>query len=202
MANRVAPMGLSPHSHLNGAKWNGQAKTYYIASTDPNAFAIGDPVVLAGSADANGVPSVTLATAGGANLVLGPIVGMGGKAYGGAIGVNPLGNQDTTVIPATKTVGYYVLVADDPSIIFSVCEDSSGTPFTAAEVGLNCSLKAGTNNGYVSAWVLDNSTEATTSALQMKILGLEQASDNALGLNARWLCLINNHCFKASQAGI
>ena len=52
MANANKPMGLSPHSYLNGATWNGQARAYYIASTDPNAFAIGDPVTLAGSGDA------------------------------------------------------------------------------------------------------------------------------------------------------
>lgn len=201
MANTNKPMGLSPHSYLNGAPWSGQARTYFIPSTDGNAFAIGDPVVLAGSADANGVPTVTLATAGGANLVTGAIVGMGGKAYGGAIGVGPL-TQDTTIIPATKTVGYYVMVADDPYIIFAIREDYAGTPLAATDVGLNASLKAGTNNGYTSTWVLDNATEATTAALQLKLLGLVQRSDNAFGIGAEWLVLINDHSFKAPVAGV
>ena len=134
-------------------------------------------------------------------MVLGPIVGMGGKAYGGAIGVDPV-SQDRIVIPATKTKNYYVIVADDPNLIFAVREGASGTPFAAADVGLNCSLVAGTNNGYISTWVLDNTTEATTAALQMKLLGLRQTPDNAFGLNAVWLCLINQHCFKAVVAGV
>lgn len=202
MANPVAPFGLQPVSHLLGLRWNMAARTYFIPSTDTNAYAIGDPVTIAGSADSNGVPTCVLATAGTTNTVLGPIVGMGGKAYGGAIGVNPLGNQDSTIIPATKTVGYYVMVSDDPYVIYAVAEDNGGTPFAATEVGLNCSLKAGTNNGYISTWVLDNSTEATTAALQMKLLGLQQTPGNAFGINAIWLCLVNQSPFKATVAGI
>lgn len=202
MANRVAPYGLVPHEYLNGAKWTGQARTYFIPSTDNNAFAIGDPVVLSGTGSSAGVPAVTLATAGSTNLVLGPIVGIGGAAYGGAIGVNPLGNQYTTIIPATKTVGYHVMVADDPWIIFAVCDGAAGTPFAATDIGLNCSLASGANNGYISTWTLDNTTEATTAALQMKLLGLLQTPDNAFGVNAQWLCLINQHQFKATVAGV
>lgn len=202
MANPNAPFGLSPVSHILGVPWNGAARTYSIPAADTNAYAIGDPVVIAGSADANGVPTCILATAGTTNPVLGAIVGMGGKAYGGAIGVNPLGNQDTTIIPATKTVPYYVMVADDPWIIFAIREDHTGTPLAAADVGLNVSLKAGTNNGYTSTWVIDNATEATTAALQLKLLGLQQTRDNAFGVDAIWLVLINQHCFKATVAGI
>jgi hypothetical protein len=201
MANTNAPFGLKPVGHLL-AGWKGQGRTYYIPSTDVNAFAMGDPVVLAGGADSAGVATVTLATAGTTNLVVGAIMGMaGGKVYGGAIGVNPLGNQDALIIPATKTVGYYVEVADDPFTIFHVMEDYAGTPWTAAEVGLNASLKSGTNNGFISGWVLDNGTEATTSALQMKLLGLAQLPNNVYGIGAIWNCVINNHCYKASSAG-
>lgn len=201
MANRNAPFGLKPVSHLQGI-WNGQGRTYFIPSTDINAYAMGDPVTLGGTSDGAGVPTVTLATAGSTNLVLGSIMGMaGGKVFGGAIGVNPLGNQDATIIPATKTVGYYVEVADDSNIIFQVMEDFAGTPLTATEVGLNASLKAGTNNGYISQWVLDNGTEATTAALQLKLLGLAQLPNNAFGIGAVWNVMINQHCFKAVVAG-
>lgn len=202
MANRVAPFGLAPHEYLNGAKWVGACRTYYIPSSDGNAFAIGDPVVLSGTGSSAGVPAVTLATAGSTNLVLGSIVGVGGKAFGGAIGVNPLGNQDTTVIPATKTVGYHVMVADDPWIVYAVMEDSAQSALAVTDIGLNISLKAGTNNGYQSAWVLDQSTKATTAALQMKIIGLLQQADNAVGTAAVWLCLINQHQYKGTVAGV
>ncbi len=205
MANVNRPAGLVPVGYINGSPWNGQARTYYIPSTDGNAYAIGDPMVLAGTADARGVPSVTVATAGGSNTVLGALVSCGGSVNGAVVG-DPA-NLNTTIIPATKTHDYYVLIADDPAIIFEVQEIGTGTPFTAAEVSLNCSLvaSAGANNtghnGYVSGWMLDNATEATTAALQMKILGLAQRSDNAFGQYAKYLCLINNHVFRTGVAG-
>jgi hypothetical protein len=207
MANAVAPFGLAPVSHLMGMPWNLTARTYYIPSTDTNAYAIGDPVTLLGTGDGAGVSGCVLATAGTTNTVLGPIVGMGGRVYGGAIGVNPLGNQDSTIIPATKTVGYYVMVSDDPYVIYAVCDGATGTPLAAVDIGLNCSLKAGTNNGYLSTWTLDNATQATTAALQVKLLGLQQFAGgaggvNAFGLNAIWLVLINQSPFKATVAGL
>jgi hypothetical protein len=197
MANANTPMGLSPVEYLGGAQWNGKARRYYIPSTDNNAFAIGDPVVLAGDADASGVASITLATAGSA--FLGAIVGMGGTQYGGP-SVDPT-NLNTTVIPATKTRGYYVLVADDPNIIFEVQEIGTGTQLTSAAVGLNCNLVAGTNSGYLSGWLLDNTTEASTSTLDVKLLGLKQVSNNAFGAYAKWLVLINNHVYRGGVTG-
>jgi hypothetical protein len=197
MANANTPFGLAPVEYLGGAQWNGKARRYYIPSTDGNAFAIGDPVVLAGDADSNGVASITLATAGSA--FLGCIVGMGGMAYGGP-SVDPT-NLNTTVIPATKTKAYYVLVADDPNIIFEVQEIGTGTALTSAAVGLNCNLVAAANSGYLSGWVLDNTTEASTSTLDVKLLGLKQVPGNAFGAYAKWLVLINNHVYRGGVTG-
>jgi hypothetical protein len=202
MANVNSPQGLVPVSHKLSVKYAGQTTTYYIPSNDSNAYAIGDPVTLLGSSDAVGNPGCVLATAGTTNTVVGAIVGMGGRAYGGATGVNPLGNQDTTIIPATKTVAYYVQVVDDPYVIFAVQEDASQTALAAADVGLNISLKSGTNNGYISGWILDNTTKATTAALQMKLLGIQNDPSNNLGTAAVWLCMINQHPFKATVAGL
>lgn len=198
MANADRPSGLSPVGYLNGAKWTGGGRVYCIPSTDTNAYAIGDPVVLAGSADGNGVATVILATAGTSNLVTGVIVGWGIK-YGSG-NVDPA-NQ-TAVVPAIKTKAYYPLVEDDPNVIFEIQEVNSGTALTATEVSLNCSLVAGTNNGYISGWQLDNSTEATTAALQLKLLGLVQRQDNAFGLAAKWLVLINNHSYRTGVVGV
>jgi hypothetical protein len=199
MANSNTPFGLSPVEYLSGAKWNGQVRRYYIPSADGNAFAIGDAVVPAGSADAKGIMSVTLATPGSG--LLGAIVGMGGEKYGGP-SVDPT-NLGTTIIPATKTKGYYVLVADDPNIIFEVQEIGTGTPLAAADVGLNANLVAGTNNGYISGWLLTNTTEAATATLDVKLLGLSQRiPDNAFGAYAKWNVLINNHYYRVGSLGL
>lgn len=198
MANANTAFGLAPVEYLSGAPWNGQVRRYCIPSSDGNAFAIGDPVVIAGSADAAGVATVTLATAGSG--ITGVIVGMGGITYGG-MSADPT-NLNTTVIPATKTKAYYVNVVDDPNVIFEVQEIGTGTALTAAAVGLNCNLVAGTNSGYLSGWLLDNSTEATTSTLDVKLLGLVQRSDNAFGAYSKWRVVINNHTYRTGVTGV
>lgn len=199
MANSNAPFGLAPVEYLNGSKWNGQVRRYYIPSSDTNAYAIGDPVTIAGGADTRGIASVILATPGSA--MLGPIVGMGGLQYGGMSG-DPT-NLNTTVIPATKTKAYYVLVADDPNTIFEVQEIGTGTPLSAAEVGFNANLVAATNSGYLSSWVLTNTTEAVTATLDVKLLGLSQRNpNNAFGAYAVWNVLINNHSYRVGSLGI
>src|SRR5437773_5766265 len=147
MANANKPMGLSPHSYLSGAKWTGQGTVYCIPTSDStNKYAIGDPVALAGSADAAGIPTVVLATAGASNAFLGPIVGIGKAVYGGAVN-GSLGQFDSTVIPAAKATAYYVLVADDPNIIFEVQEGGAGTALAAADVSLLINLLSGADNG-------------------------------------------------------
>jgi len=200
MANVSRISGLSPVAYLNGAPWNGQARTYCIPSTDNNAYAIGDPMAFAGSADANGVPTVILATAGTNNPVLGPIVGPGGTKYGGPL-MDPT-DLDNILIPATKTKNYYVAIVDDPNVIFEIEEESTGTAFTAAEVGLNANLVAGTNNGYVSGWMIDRTSPAVTATLQLRLLSLAQRQNNTFGDYAKWWVLINNHSYRIGQVGI
>jgi hypothetical protein len=200
MANINAPAGLSPTQYLNGTPWNGQARLYCILSDNGSAYAIGDPVTLGGSGDDNGVPNVVLATAGTGNVVTGVIVSAGGTQNGGML-ADPT-NLNTTIIPATKTKNYYVMVADDPNILFEIQEGGAGAALTKADLGNNFNLKSGTNSGYLSGWVLDNATAATTATLQLKLLGLVQSRDNAFGTYAKWLVKINNHTFGAGVAGL
>jgi hypothetical protein len=196
MANVDKPMGLKPVSHLLGIPWSGGCHTYYIPSTDNNAFAIGDPVKSAGSADSNGVASVTLGTAG--SPLRGAIVGFGRYEH---LMADP-NSLDTNIIPATKTHDYYAMVADDPFIIFETQEIGTGTAFTATEVGLNADLVAGTNNGFISGWLLNNVGEATTATLNVRLLGLVRRSDNAFGAYAKWLVMINAHELKVGSDGL
>jgi hypothetical protein len=200
MANANRPAGLSPLEYLDGSPYNGKARMFYIASNDGNAYSIGDPVVMSGSADSNGVAGITLATAGFGNMVLGAIVGMGGSKYGGP-GAIP-GSLETTVIPATKSIAYYVLVSDDPNIVYAVQEGGVGAALTAADVGSNIDLKSGTNSGYVSGWTFDNASGNTGSTRQLQLLGLVQTSDNAFGQYAKWKVRINYHQYTAGQAGV
>lgn len=200
MANANKPQGLVPVGSLAGAPWNAKGQVYCIPSTDGNAFAVGDPVVLAGSADANGVPTITLATAGVGNPVLGSLLSPAGAGlYGAEYGIPA---ESPVVIPATKTRAYYVLVQDDPNTIFEIQEDGVGGTIAAASVALNADLVAGTNNGYVSGWMLDSSTVGTGSTIQCKILRAAQRLDNALGTACKWRVLINNHVFRSGITGL
>lgn len=201
MPNVSKAGGLIPVGYLSGANWNGKGRVYCIPDTDDtNPYAIGDPVTLAGSADANGIPTITLATGGATNQVLGSIVsGAGSTEYGGAYGVP---QESPIVIPAVKSRNYYVLVADDPDTIFEIQEDNVGGSVAAASIGLNADLVSGANNGYVSGWELDSSTVAVGATLQLKIMRAAPRRDNALGTDCKFWVLINLHAFKIGQAGI
>lgn len=202
MANTSRIAGLVPVQYLNGAPWNGQTRTYFIPSSDTNAYAIGDPVDLAGTADVNGVPGVVRATPGNnsaANMIVGSVVAVGTQEL-------PIGNilnPNSIIVPATKTSAYYVQVADDPMIVFQMQEGGTQTTALAAtNAGQNVDLASGTNNGYVSGFVLDIATTTTGSGYQMKLLGLVRTQDNAFGTYAKWLVKINLHRYAAGVAGV
>ena len=73
MANVNAPMGFSPIIYGGGAASNQQVRTYYIPSTDSNAYYIGDVVKTIAGSDANGIPAVTKCASG--NTPRGVVVG-------------------------------------------------------------------------------------------------------------------------------
>jgi hypothetical protein len=200
MANVNSPFGLRPVCYRNGSGYAGRATMYQIASGDTNAYAIGDPVVLSGAGSTGGIPVVTLATAGTGNQVLGAVISTGGTRYGGPL-VDPA-SLDSTVIPATKTKNYFVLVADDPDIEFEVQEDSVGGALAVASLGINVNLISGTNNGYSSGWMADSSSVAATATLQLQLLRLSQRPDNEVGNFAKWVVRIVNHSFNAGTAGV
>lgn len=204
MANVNRPQGLSPYRLMDASPWSGTGNVYFIPSTDGNAYAIGDPVkTLTNAADANGVSAVTIAVAGDSQPIRGIIISMGGTVEGAMYG-DPA-NLNITVIPATKTYGYYVMVVDDPSVLFLVQEFSGAgsTNFTSADIGKNCNLKAGTNSGYVSGWVLDDTAaSATNSTRQVKLMGIQRTPDNAFGSYCKFIVRINNHELNAGTAGI
>jgi len=196
MANANRPSGLSPVGNIGGP-FTGQVRLYSILAANTHAFAIGDPVVTdAGGGDTRGIPAVTLAAATGA--IRGVVVGVF-DTYPD-IKIN---NQSSLIRPAAAQTGvWYVLVCDDPDTVFEVQEIGTGTPLAVADIGLNTNLVVGTNNGFLSGWMLDNATEAVGATLQCKILGLVQRVDNELGAYAKWLVKINNHELAGGVAGV
>jgi len=196
MPNENRPTGLSPVKTLTGAPFCGQANLYVIPAADTNAYAIGDPVISGGSANSNGVPTVTIAIATGP--IRGVIVGIGTQE--GLI-ANPSNLDQTIRTAGSKSIDYFVMVVDDPNTLFEVQEVGDGTPFAAADIGLNAALSVGTNNGFFSGWQLSNSGAAVTATIQVRLMGLVRRPDNAFGAYAKHLVLINAHELRVGSVG-
>lgn len=180
MANSNAPTGFKPVRYKSGAPYNGAANTYFVPAADSTALYIGDPVIVAGSADADGIPTATIATAASAGRVTGAIVG-----------IVPSPTITTKYRPASTAC--YILVADDPDLLFECQEDAVGGALAAVDVGLNADMIAGTGSTVtgLSAWQLDTSTKATTATLQLRIFAFAQRPNNVIGANAKVLVRFN-----------
>lgn len=195
MANVSRPSGLKPVGYLGGSPWNGQARIYYVPVGNATALYVGDPVTrLTADADTNGIPSVSIGVAGSA--ICGVIVGV----LPTSASVSLVGSTiDLTRRSLPVSTAGYVLVADDPMTLFEVEEgvtgSAAGTALTAAAVGNNANFVviAGAKTYSDSGTLLDNSTEATTATLNLKLMGLAQREDNAFGARAKWIVKINNH---------
>ena len=199
MANANAPRGLIPYRRASGEPYNGSANIYYVPSSYGTAIYVGDPVqIVTASADLQGIPAVQVITAGNGTdsgiATYGLIGAMVGIVSGGEpiVGIT----QASTVYHPASTAGY-ILVADDPDLLYMVQENGNmgGASPAAGSVpgpGKNVDLVSGSGStvtGY-SGWQL-GSASLSTNALQMRVLRMLEQGDNALGTNAKWLCRIN-----------
>lgn len=188
MANVSRINGLNPVKNLAGGSNTGQVNTYFIPSGSAVNTFVGDPVKADATGDtaaaggkALGIQSVVQAAAGDA--IIGVIVGFA---------VDPT-NLNTPQYRKAST-GQYVLVADDPAMIFEA--EVSGTTLTAADVGLNASIAVGTGSVTTgaSAVTVNGTTAAATATLALRIVGFTQRPDNEVGnASAKVLVKINNH---------
>ena len=193
MANLDRPAGFKPVKHLSGAPWNGKANIYYIPATDATATFIGDAVVLAGAASADGkYPTVAQAAAGNTTIV-GVIIGFGS---------NPevMGNHDDLNMKyRAASTAMYCLVVDDPFVIFEIQEDSASDSYIAAtSVGLNTNIVVGSGSTTTgkSGMELDSSDVSTDTAGQCRLLRIANRPDNELGVHCKWEVLIVEHAYR------
>lgn len=191
MANANIARGLVPVRHRTGAPYNGAGNVYYVPATYGTALYVGDPVIFVTDAsDANGIPTVQRASAAGGAYISGVMLGV--QAAGDppipALAHSPRYHE-------ASTAGY-ILVEDNPDVLFEIQEDSVGGVMTVGAAGRNADLIAG--NGVaatgVSGWMLDSSTLQTTNTLQLRILQPVVRIDNDPTLDyAKWLVAINLH---------
>lgn len=196
MANADTPYGLQP-CNRNGAPTDFQTNIYFVPATDGTAIAVGDPVTLAGSADADGIPTVKRLTAGtisaAASLPVGIVVGFVVK-------------PDNLEVPNYRaaSTSAYVVVADDPALFFAVQEDSVGGALAATDVGRRINFIMGTPSATtgLSGVEVDSSTAAVDATLQAQIIRLLPVPANVIGDNAKWVCKFNGHMYSTATAGV
>ena len=196
MANIDAAFGMRPVQHLDGSPWNGKVTSYLVPSTDASAIYVGDPVKSGGSAgaagtvvygqDVEGMPTAIVAAA-------------GDTLRGVVVGFSPLQSNLETLHRAAST-NRIAYVCDSPDVVFEIQEDSDGAALAAADVGENADIiyAAGNSTTGRSGVELDSSTHVTTTA-QLRILGMVKRADNAIGDQARWLVVINEHELKSTS---
>lgn len=209
MANNNNPKGLQATSRLDGASWNDSGRVYYVPAAVAHALYVGDPVIkTAGSADANGVNGVDLASAGAADQITGVVIGFLGNCVAG--GGNPSffglsGSPGPAFRPASTILDWYVIVNDDPETLFAIQSSDNVAIPTAAIVGKNVNLTAGAGSPYTgySGWTFDPNSAGTGATLQARVISAVQGIDNVVGqAHAKFLVQINTHTELPHQAGI
>lgn len=202
MANLNAPRGFVPSRYMDGSAWNGQANMYVVQQAEPNQINVGDTVKSSANGDANGIPAVTKIT-NGTDTARGVVIAVVQAPPNNPSLVGTTIDLATQNIPAAKTKDYYVLVVDDPAVLFELQDDGLAA-LTATSCNKNASYTVAnpTAPQQNSASVLTTASVAVTQALPLKIVGLAQRADNAFGLNAKWLVKLQQHELQGNTAGV
>ena len=175
MANVDNPFGLRPIRRQGASYLSGGGNLYCVPATVAVEIAPGDVVIKDGSADANGIPTVGVATAAGS--VTGICLGIA-NAPDPSLDISVANSVtfDSTLNTVASQVNY-ILVEDDPGV---TCQAQFAGTLVADNIGLNAELvpTAPTQDGK-SNFEIDN--PATTVTLPVKILRVVQRVNNELG---------------------
>lgn len=194
--------GFRPVRYLNGAPWNGQANLYFVPASDASVIMVGDFVKLLGdSRNPTGVPTVTRCVAG--DTPVGVVVGISFTGEGDLQNVPPVNDLNTPVYRRAST-DRYVMVVDDPNVLFEAQLSAAGS-FSSADVGLNVNYRATAGNTATgsSGMDVDIATKATTNTLPLKLVGWPYKAQNVLGdafFNV--LVKLNQHAYALGSTGV
>lgn len=195
------PWGLKPVRYFNGAAWNDQVTPYQI----PNAYATnlfrGDPATA--NAAANG--TLTIATAGAGNAILGVFFGF--QWLDATTGSQVFSDTWTAATPTFQNTPATAFVVDDPMVVFNIQGDGNGGGIVTANLLRNASLVAGAGSTYSgeSGWMLAQATIGTAANSQVKIIRFVPTAEgtNVSGLQYNNVeVLINNGYYKAGVASV
>lgn len=195
--NTNAPQGLKPVRYMDGTPYTGKTNVYNIASGYATALGENHPVAV--------LSDGTLGVGVAGSQCRGVLRSV---EYYTSAGVFTQSNNwpaSTTVKTGTVVKAF---VADDPTLVFDVQEtdgsSGAGTPLALADKNLNINFVIGAPNTMgISTTSINNTTENTTSTLNLKILALSDYPGNAVGNYANWLCTWNTHDLKSvGTAGV
>lgn len=174
MANVSRPNGLRPTKHINGSPWNGQTQMFALLAADSTVVGVGDIVNWGGTADANGVASITRATA-DAGLPVGVVVGF-------------VPDYSNLALPsqyrATLTARY-AYVCTDPTVVYEV-QAGASTAITAVGMNMGMNYTAVNTSTGLSAMTALGGAGATTAALPLKVIGVVQRPDSDMSDPLNW----------------
>ena len=188
MANNDKAFGLRPLGNLSGT---GAQKQYGYEIADNQAGAIfqGDLVTLKDGYILQFNPAAHTAAVG---------------VFNGCFYNDPTTQKPTFInyYPGSINITQGKILAevlDDPSQMFILQNDGTSA---VTDYGKNADIVIGTGNTVtgLSANELDTSTIATTAALNLKIIGLWDVPNNAVGANAVVVVKINEHLY--GSAGV
>lgn len=190
MANKDSPQGLRPIRHQSGAPYNGSGSLYHVAVGDAQVIAPGDPVIITGTADTNGIPTVTRATAGATNRITGVMIsitnGEGGITF------------DTALETVTLT-DQFILVEDDPDVVYAA---QMSAAFAVTAISSTANLLAAASVSAKSQWEVNSAAVAVGVTGQVQILRLVRDPGNEVGANAMVEVRINLPTLVADGAGV
>jgi len=176
--------GFRPVKSITGAPYNGQSNLYFVPASDSTVIMVGDAVKLSGDARAaSGAPTVTRVSA-ATDIPVGIVVGIAFTGVGDLTNMPPVNDLNTPVYRRAST-DRYLLVADDPNLIYEV--QYAGTSVAAATITANVmqngqfTLTAGNTASGSSGMQLDSAGLATTATLPLKIVGFPNRPDNIPG---------------------
>ena len=176
--------GFRPVKSITGAPYNGAANVYFLPASDSSVVMVGDAVKLAGDArSASGAPTVTRCAA--TDVAVGIVVGILYTGIANEAQNTPPVNDLNTPVYRRASTDRYILVADDPNLIYEV--QYAGTSVAAATITANVGLNgqftttAGSTTSGSSGMQLDSVGLATTATLPLKVVGFPNRPDNIPG---------------------
>jgi len=193
MANLNTAKGLIPARGVNSQYVTGGLRVYSHKASDGTALFIGDLVKLAGTNSLiAGVSTPDVVRAATGDVIVGVVEGM------------VAATRDTTLYGAASTA-YQLFVNDDPNTLFEVQDVYSGTFLTVDDVGLNVNfvVASGSTATGFSGTTIDNTTEASTNTLDLKIVDVVNRADvDNASLGPKFLVRINRHQYVNQVAGV